>query len=249
MEQIQKETAIIRELEKYSTSTIAICMQRGKDYQKRAQLFDSRKDKWYTDASLRVQSPEFGPRAGYAVTMRVGLPVEGYVPPTRAELLKLIDASPKPVVLVMQVDEPEAMRLSDSNFGGQFGYLCKQLGMESLVSDGAIRDIKELQDFGIQLMIPGSIAATAPSVIYELNGTVNVAGMEVSAGDIVHMDLDGAVKMPREAAEQVLACAKVLEEEETASYERIDKAQTLDDYLQVFYDMGYGLNKKKDDEQ
>ena len=54
MEQIQKETAIIRELEKYSTSTIAICMQRGKDYQKRAQLFDSRKDKWYTEAALHA---------------------------------------------------------------------------------------------------------------------------------------------------------------------------------------------------
>ncbi|MBQ5954246.1 MAG: hypothetical protein IJL47_09485 [Lachnospiraceae bacterium] len=244
MEQHQKETELIRELEKYPSSAIAICMQKGNDYQRRAQLFDSRKDKWYTDATIKCQFPEFGPRAGYAVTMRVGLPVEGYVPPTRAELLKLIDASPKPVVLVMQVDEPEEMRLSDSNFGGQFGYLCKQLGMESLISDGAIRDVAELRDFGIQLMIPGSIAATAPSVIYELNGTVTVGGMEVSAGDIVHMDYDGAVKMPREEAEKVLACAKVLEEEEKLSFERMKKAQTLDDYLKIFYDMGYGLNKK-----
>ena len=244
MKQIQNETAIIRELEKFPSSMIAICMQKGNG---RAELFDARKDKWYTDASIKCQFPEFGPRAGYAVTMRVGVPVEGYRPPTRAELLKLIDASPKPVVLVMQVDEPEAMRMSDSSFGGQFGYLCKQLGMESLVCDGAIRDVAELRECGIQCMIPGSIAATAPSVIYELNGTVNVAGMEVSAGDIIHMDYDGAVKVPRESAEKVLECAKKLKEEERISFERTDEAKTLDDYLKIFYDMGYGLNP--DDEE
>ena len=206
-------------------------------------MFDPRKDKWYTDASLKCQFPEFGPRAGYAVTMRVGLPVEGYVPPTRAELLKLIDASPKPVTLVMQIDEPKEMRMSDSNFGGQFGYLCKQLGMESLVCDGAIRDVAELGECGIQLMIPGSIAGTAPSVIYELNGTVTVAGMEVSAGDIIHMDCDGALKIPRESAEKVLACAKAMGAGKKFDFEG---EKTLYECLKIFYAMGVG--PKSDDE-
>jgi len=240
MEQVQRETELIRELEKFTSSMVAICMQKGYG---RAEVFDSRKDKWYTDASIKCQFPEFGPRAGYAVTMRVGLPVEGYTPPTRAELLKLIDASPKPVTLVMQIDEPEEMRMSDSNFGGQFGYLCKQLGMESLVCDGAIRDVAELGECGIQLMIPGSIAGTAPSVIYELNGTVTVAGMEVSAGDIVHMDHDGALKIPRESAEKVLACAKAMGAGKKFDFE---SAKTLDECLKIFYAMGAG--PKADDE-
>ncbi len=57
------------------------------------------------------------------------------------------------------------------------------------------------------------------------------------------MDRDGAVKVPREAAEKVLACAKILREEEKASFVKIDKAQSLDDYLKIFYEMGYGLNR------
>ena len=231
MEMIQKENAVIRELEKYSSHVIANCVQKGNGG---AELFDVFKDKWFTDASLKVQFPEFGSRAGYAVTMRVGLPVEGYIPPTRAELLKLIDASPKPVVLVMQVDEPKAMRLSDSNFGGQFGYLCQKLGMESLICDGAIRDIKELHDFGIQLMIPGSIAATAPSVIYELNGTVTVGGMEVSAGDVVFMDQDGALKIQAKSVEKVLDCAKKTK----AGNIDPNKKLTLDECLKIFSAMG-----------
>ena len=235
MEQIQNETALIRELEGFKSHVIANCVQKGNGC---AELFDPRKDKWYTDASIKCQFPEFGPRAGYAVTMRIGVPVEGYRPPTRADLLKLIDASPKPVVLVMQVDEPEAMRMSDSSFGGQFGYLCKQLGMESLICDGAIRDVAELRECGIQCMIPGSIAATAPSVIYELTGTVNVAGMEVSAGDIIHMDCDGAVKIPRESAEKVLACAKAQESDDKIDFGRTDITLSLDECLKIFSAMG-----------
>ncbi|MBQ5954245.1 MAG: hypothetical protein IJL47_09480 [Lachnospiraceae bacterium] len=243
MEQMKKETALIRELEQFSSHTIANCIQRGNGG---VDLFDARKDKWYTDASLKCQFPEFGSRAGYAVTVRVGLPVEGYIPPTRAELLKLIDSSPKPVVLVMQVDEPEAMRLSDSNFGGQFGYMCKQLGMESFICDGAIRDVAELREFGIQLMTPGSIAATAPSVIYELNGTVNVGGMMVSAGDIVFLDSEGAIKMPAESGKEVLSCAKATKTEKIDA----DRKLSLDECLRIFSAMGpHKQPKDADSEQ
>ena len=106
-------------------------------------------DKYYTDASTHCTNREVGARCGFVVTMRVGVPVPEFEAPDRFELLRLIDASPKPVTLVIQVDEPEAMHLSDSNFGGQYGRVCNICGVQNVICDGAVRDVEELEGYGI----------------------------------------------------------------------------------------------------
>lgn len=226
-----KELEIIRKLETYPTAFIAACLEKGHH---RMDLYDAWKDKYYTDCTIKCQNTKIGPRVGHVVTMRVGLPIEGFKGPTRFDLLRLIDEAPKPVTLVIQVDEPKEMRYSDSNFGGQFGKICNILGVKNVICDGAIRDLDELISLDMQIMIPGTIASTAPSMIYELNGKVQVAGMEVRPGDIIHMDADGAVKFPREMLETVLQAAIEEKKAEDETNDLISKCKLLEDCLKAY---------------
>lgn len=226
-----KEQELMRKLEEYPTAFISACLEKG---HRRIDCYSAHKDKWYTDCTLKCQNTEVGPRVGHVVTMRVGLPVEEYNAPLRFDLLKLIDKCPKPVTLVIEVDEPEKLRYADSNFGGQFGHLCSILGVKNVICNGAIRDIEELKSYGLQLMIPGTIASTAPSVIYELNGKVEVAGMEVVPGDIVHMDADGAIRFPRDMLEKVIEAAVEEKDAEEDTNNIISKCKTLDDCLKAY---------------
>ena len=226
-----KELELLRKLETYPTAFISACLENGHN---RLNYYSARKDKWYTDCTLKCQNTGVGPRVGHVVTMRVGLPIEGFEGPTRFDLLKLIDKTPKPVTLVIQVDEPEETRNADSNFGGQFGHLCNNLGVENVICNGAIRDVDELKSFGMQVMIPGTIVSTAPSVIYELNGKVEVAGMEVCPGDMVHMDADGALKFPREMIEKVFNSAVIEKAAEEDTNNLINNAKTIEECLKAY---------------
>ncbi len=235
-------TKLCHKLEQYPSAVVAACVEKGR----RADAYISRKDKYYTDASLHCTNNKVGARCGFVVTMRVGVPVPDFEPPTRVDLLRLIDASPKPVTLVIQVDEPESMRLADSNFGGQFGRICNKCGVQNVICDGAVRDLDELEALGMQLMIPGSIASTAPSIIYELNGKITVAGMTVEPGEMVHMDRDGAVKFNVNDLEKLTVMCKAEKELEEFTDTVIEQAETLEECIHAFKISNYKsqLNEK-----
>lgn len=67
---------------------------------------------------------------------------------------------------------------------------------------------------------PGTVASTAPSMIYELNGKVEVAGMEVEPGELVHMDHDGAEKFKAEMLEELLEMCRAEKTEKTGRIRR-----------------------------
>lgn len=240
----EKMAELCHELEQYPSGFVAACLEKG---HRRVDYYTSRMDKYYTDASIHCTNRNVGPRCGFVVTMRVGVPVPEFSAPTRADLLRLIDASPKPVTLVIQVDEPEAMRLSDSNFGGQYGRVCNICGVQNVICNGAIRDLDELESYGMQLMIPGTIASTAPSMIYELNGKVEVAGMEVQPGELVHMDRDGAVKFKAEMLEELLAMCKAEKWAEDETNRVIEMAETVEECIHAYEICHLRCNPKKED--
>lgn len=241
----ERMAEIIKELEQYPSGFVAACLEKG---HRRVDYYTSRMDKYYTDASIHCTNREVGARCGFVVTMRVGVPVPEFDAPDRFELLRLIDASPKPVTLVIQVDEPEAMRLSDSNFGGQYGRVCNICGVQNVICDGAIRDVEELEGYGMQLMIPGTVASTAPSMIYELNGKVEVAGMEVEPGELVHMDRDGAVKFKAEILEELLEMCRAEKWAEDETNKVIEMAETVDECIHAYEICHLRCNPQKEEE-
>jgi regulator of RNase E activity RraA len=119
-----------------------------------------------------------------------------------------IAETPLPSLCVMQdVDGP------DAGFGCFWGEvqsnLHKALGCAGVVTDGAVRDIDAWAD-GFFVLAGSVMPSHAHVDIVECGLTVNVAGMVVSPGDIVHADRHGAVVIPHEAARQVPEAARLL---------------------------------------
>ena len=67
---------------------------------------------------------------------------------------------------------------------------------------------------------------------------IDICGMRVGPGDIIHMDENGAVKFPREYLDDVLEKATAMQKIESKMQERLAKADSgkeVDDILNGLY--------------
>ena len=90
----------------------------------------------------------------------------------------------------------------------------KSVGCVGIISDGPSRDVDEIRSMGVQYMLTGTTAGHGPMAVKAVNVPVEICGMAVCPGEIIHMDENGAVKFPREYLRQVLERCRALSAEE-----------------------------------
>ena len=129
----------------------------------------------------------------------------------RAAYYEYVAAPPGPTVVVIQDLDP------DPGFGAFWGEVNtavhKGLGALGCVTNGSMRDIDDCAP-GFQLLAGKVGPSHAHGHIVDFGGQVNVAGMTVSDGDIVHADRHGAVVVPREAVAAIPAAVDVISRRE-----------------------------------
>lgn len=162
------------------------------------------KSQWYTDQTLRCMYPELGPKVGYAVTVTYCEPDPSYNCLGFADLCKAIAASPKPVILVIKQNLPEEIKRKNGLCGGNMMAAFRSLGVVGVISDGPSRDVDEVRPMGVQYMLTGVCPGHGNFTIQEINAPVEVCGMMVAPGNIIHMDENGAVRFPAERLDEVL---------------------------------------------
>lgn len=103
-----------------------------------------------------------------------------------------------------------------------------------ILVDASVRDVSELVELGLPIWSRFiRVRGATKTKIGELNVPVTVGGTQIASGDVVVMDVDGAVCVKRERVEDVLK----------ASEERLEKESTLRKKLlagQISYDL-HGL--------
>lgn len=163
----------------------------------------------FTPLQLRCLFPEFGRMCGYAVTAQVEsisqtepLDMQGFV-----DLYKLVEASPKPAVVVLQ----EIGGYADyaAHCGEVMATFFTRLGAVGLVSDCGVRDLPEVRALGFHYFARGSVASHGNFRIVRSGVPVQVLGMEVRPGEILHGDENGLISVPKDGLE--LLPAKVEE--------------------------------------
>lgn len=85
------------------------------------------------------------------------------------------------------------------------------LGVTGVISDGPSRDIDEIRPLKMQYMLTGVCAGHGKFAVRAVNTPVEVCGMSVMPGDLIHMDENGAVKFPADKLDQVLERAERLQ--------------------------------------
>ena len=167
----------------------------------------------YTTDPLFCARPELPPVVAYARTatlraVQASALVGAEAKARRLAYYEYVAAGPGPTIMAIQdLDGPRA------GYGAWWGEVNtavhKGLGCLGCVTDGSIRDLDMLAP-GFQLLA-GQVGPSHAFVHCVDFGTpVNVAGMAVRHGDLIHADQHGAVVIPEALAAKVIQAAKLL---------------------------------------
>jgi regulator of RNase E activity RraA len=122
-----------------------------------------------------------------------------------------IDAGPKPsVVVIHDMDE----RRGYGAFWGEVNSaIHKGLGCEGLITNGGVRDLPDIAE-GFQMLAARVVPSHAFVHVVDFGRPVDVAGMRVRDGDLIHADQHGAVVIPHDVAARIKQTATLLQARE-----------------------------------
>ena len=218
---------ILVELRRIDTPTITNAVATYPDAETCLALYDPWTEDWYTDSSIRCIYPELGPAVGHAVTCVFGLPdPDSPSGLTFMDVIDALDATPKPTILVIQQSFPPEIRAKVGLAGEIMVTSMKAIGCVGLLSDGPSRDVDAIRKLDFQMLLGGVTAGHGDMAVQAVNVPVSVAGMDVTPGELVHMDENGAVKFPADRAKAVLDNAQAILADEAELFTNLRKAKT-----------------------
>ncbi len=165
---------------------------------------------------IRCLTPEFGVMVGYAVTATANCMAPGR-PRNRQGLVRMLEAlaaAPKPAVLVVQDIGPK--RTHACFLGDVIATLSHRLGAIGIVTDGGVRDLDGVRPLGYHVFAAGLVVAHGTFNFEEVGIPVELSGVRVQAGDLVHGDANGVTTVPLEIADRVYTQCLELRESELA---------------------------------
>lgn len=196
--------AVLRALQTLSTPTVANAIE----------TFNIRpRNQGFMDASVRCMLPGLGVMVGYAVTAKIRAaepPAPGAAVPRR-QMWEYILSIPEPRVVVIQdLDDPPV----GSFWGEVNANIHRALGCVGTVTNGGVRDLDEVKQLGFHLFASQVHVSHAYVHVVEIGTPIEVGGLTVHPGDLLHGDKHGVIQIPLEIAPDLFRAAKEVEARE-----------------------------------
>lgn len=169
----------------------------------------------YVGPEIQCRFPDLGRVMGYAVTCTIRDVDENHPadPEVRLKWLEAIARSPKPVICVVQ--DKLARKGWAAHWGEIMGTMVQQLGAVGIVTDGAVRDLEALHSIGMKVWSEHVVVSHGWIDVDEADIPVEVGGLKISPGDILHADCNGVVSIPHELLDDLPAkVRKILDDEQ-----------------------------------
>jgi 4-hydroxy-4-methyl-2-oxoglutarate aldolase len=151
----------------------------------------------FMDSSIRCILPELGVMVGYAytLTIRAGRQEPS---PSPLEVWGGALQIPEPrVVVVQDLDAPNPI---GSYWGEVNGNTYKALGCVGAVTNGGVRDLDEVRRLGFHFFASCVLVSHAYEHVVDFGRPVQVGGVTVKPGDLIHADQHGVLLVPPEIA-------------------------------------------------
>ena len=170
----------------------------------------------YTGPDIRALTPEFGPRVGMAVTARLDTTSPGTNEPPGlfSDWLRLMQETARgdgteavPVFAVIESVGPRPRHTV--TIGDMMATLMKLAGAVGFLTNGSIRDIEGIRRVPLACWGAGLASMHGRLRWLDVNSPVVIDGVTIRPGDFVHADINGAIVIPPEVADQV--CDEALE--------------------------------------
>jgi len=165
----------------------------------------------FADSSIRCMFPDQPAMAGYAATarMRSSNPrmeaMKSYDYYDRTDWWNNIMTIPAPrVVVIEDVDNPPGL---GAFVGEVHANILLALGCVGIVTNGAVRDLPDIQPTEFQMFAGNVSVSHAYSHIFDFGAALEVGGLKVRPGDLIHADCHGVQTVPHEIADKVPAAA------------------------------------------
>jgi len=146
-------------------------------------------------------------------------------------LIAAMGQSKQPTVVVAKQVFGEDIKNKVGLAGGNMCGMFKAAGAVAFMSDGPSRDLDEVRPTGFQYMLTGVCAGHGDMAIHAINVPVNICGMDVAPGELIHMDENGACKFPADRLEDVLNNVTQLQKNEAASMGRVSSLKNAQEVL------------------
>ncbi|MCA9448949.1 MAG: RraA family protein, partial [Candidatus Omnitrophica bacterium] len=185
-----------------------------------------RQSRWagYVGPEIQCRFPDLGRAMGYAVTCTIR-EVDESNPPDPEERMKWLEAiekSPKPVICVVQ-DKVVGKKGLAAHWGEIMGTMVQQLGTVGIVTDGAVRDLEALHAIGMKVWSEHVVVSHGWIDVDRADIPVDIGGLTINPGDILHADCNGVVAIPPEILEDIPEVIDRLKERKKEDLEKMWK--------------------------
>jgi 4-hydroxy-4-methyl-2-oxoglutarate aldolase len=162
----------------------------------------------YMNNSVRCLFPRLEPMIGYAATLKVrgSAPPMGNNPyPERTDWWDYVLSLPAPRVVAVQ--DIASRPGTGSLIGAVNMHILEALHCVGVVTNGAVRNIPSAESAGFHYFAGSVTVSHAYVHIVELGTPVEVGGLKINSGDLLHGDIHGVQCIPMDLAEQIPAVA------------------------------------------
>ena len=192
---------------------------------------------------------------GYAATCKVRSadpPIVGSRYVERTDWWKHITSIPSPRILVMEDIDREPG--TGAFLGVVHVNILNALGCVGAVTNGAARELHGIETSGFQVFAGRLAISRAYIHIVEFGGLVEVGGLKIRPGDLIHGDRHGIINVPLDLAAQLPVVASSIKEKKQQVIELSRKPgvtfEELGQALRELHDMradhpGKGANQEK----
>ena len=184
---------VLEKLRTYDTPTICNLVE----------LFEVRpRTAGYMDERIRARFPELPPLVGFAspVTVRSLVPAGDGDYGWLEEHVRRFDELPEDVVVVQQdLDAPKVA----ATFGEVMCSTYQAFGAVGLVSSGAARDLEQVRALDFPVFTDGAICSHGYFHTVDIHVPINVGGVVIRPGDLLHGDGNGVTTIPTDIAAEL----------------------------------------------
>ena len=196
----------LEKLKKFDTCTLSNAIER---------LHVRPRNEGFVVGTVKCQFPKLSPVAGYAVTGRIRSsmpPVTGGWYYEHIEFWRYLVSVPPPRIVVLYDSDPWPG--TGAMFGEVHARICSALDCTAYVTNGAIRDIPAIESLNFQLFAGSASVSHAYAHVVEFGLPIELGGLRIATGDLLHGDLHGVHMIPRQIARELPAVAQQVQAQE-----------------------------------
>jgi|CZKI01.1.fsa_nt_gi 4-hydroxy-4-methyl-2-oxoglutarate aldolase len=172
----------------------------------------------FSDSTLACRTPRIPVMVGQAVTLRVRSsdpPMGDVFYLDQPDWWERLDIEPSEHPRVLVIEDIDHHPGRGALVGALHACILRALGCVGVVTNGAVRHLEKFEEIGLQAFSGGVSPSHAYGHVVAVGVPVEVAGLRIKPGEILHGDRHGVVSVPSDLAARLPDAARQFLDRET----------------------------------